>query len=307
MIKTAKELARAALDVAQNYKTLYVMGCFGAPMTDKNKNRYINSYSFNSKDERKAKIQSASADTFGFDCVCLIKGLLWGWNGDPNQVYGGATYKSNGVPDKDADQIIKLCTEVSTDFSTIQVGECVWLPGHCGIYVGGGKAVEATYAEEDGVQIQAVLPMGQIPGMPVTAWQKHGKLPWVSYEEEKVEDTKRYRVTIEGVDSDCLTELKALAKANGCTVTVDEIATEKPVETTPEPVKPAWTPNVGDLVYFKGGLQYSSSNGNASSERPAGQAKITKIVPGKLHPYHLVKTGKTGPYGWVDRNTFEKA
>lgn len=302
MIKTAKELARAALDVAQNYKTLYVMGCFGAPMTDKNKTRYINGYSFNSKDERKPKIQSASADTFGFDCVCLIKGLLWDWKGDPSQVYGGATYKSNGVPDKDADQMIKLCTEVSSDFSNIQVGEAVWLPGHIGIYIGDGKAVEATYAEEDGVQIQAVLPMGQIPGMPCTAWKKHGKLPWVSYEV----DTKQYRVTLEGVDSDCLEELKAFGKENGCTVTVEEMNTEKPVEPTPAPVEPAWTPNVGDIVYFKGGLQYSSSNATSGSQRGAGQAKITKTSGGK-HPYHLVKTGSSGPYGWVDRDTFEKA
>lgn len=44
-------------------------------------------------------INAASADTFGFDCVCLIKGVLWGWHGDKNAVYGGATYTSNGVPD----------------------------------------------------------------------------------------------------------------------------------------------------------------------------------------------------------------
>ena len=37
-------------------------------------------------------INSASSDTFGFDCVCLIKGILWGWNGNLNHVYGGATF-----------------------------------------------------------------------------------------------------------------------------------------------------------------------------------------------------------------------
>lgn len=301
-IKTAKELVRAALDVAQNYKTLYVMGCFGAPMTDSNKKRYTNNTSFNRKPERTAKIQAASADTFGFDCVCFIKGLLWGWSGDASQVYGGATYNSNGVPDMGADQMIKACTDVSTDFSSIQVGEAVWLPGHIGIYIGDGKAVEATYAEEDGVQIQAVLPMGQIPGMPCTGWQKHGKLPWVSYEV----DTKRYRVTIDGVDGECLAELKALAKENGCTMTAEELSEEKPVEPAPEPVESIWIPNVGDLVYFKGGLQYSQSNGTTGSKRGAGQAKITKTYGGK-HPYHLVKTGSSGPYGWVDRDTFEKA
>lgn len=28
---TAKELVEKAVDIAKNYKTLYVMGCFGAP------------------------------------------------------------------------------------------------------------------------------------------------------------------------------------------------------------------------------------------------------------------------------------
>lgn len=78
-----------------------------------------------------------------------------------------------------------------------------------------------------------------------------------------------------------------------------------------EPVKPSepekpWVPSVGDVVYFKGGMQYSQSNGSTGSQKAAGQAKITKVYNGK-HPYHLVRTGKTGPYGWVDRDTFEKA
>lgn len=68
----------------------------------------------------------------------------------------------------------------------------------------------------------------------------------------------------------------------------------------------SWEPDVGDIVQFKGGVQYSSANGTAGSERPAGQAKITKTAPGKLHPYHLVKTGSVGPYGWVDAGTFTK-
>ena len=308
MIKTAKQLVAACLDVVNNYKTLYVMGCFGAPMTQSNKTRYINGYSFNAKAERKAKIQAASADTFGFDCVCFIKALFWGWKGDPSQVYGGAQYKSNGVPDMGADAMLKACTEVSTDFSTIVPGELVWQPGHVGIYVGDGLAAEATYEPEEGVQLQCVLPMGVKPGMPATGWQKHGKLPWISYEEEVPEDTRRYRVILEG-----LTEKEAEGFTDnpkaGWTVRVEqmEAAQDKPAEPTPAPVEPAWEPEEGDIVQFKGGLQYSQSNGTVGSERPAGLAKITKTAPGALHPWHLIKTGSVGPYGWVDQDTFEKA
>ena len=93
MIKTGKELATACLNVANNYKTLYVMGCFGAPMTDRNKERYTTNHDYNMKAARQKMINAASADTFGFDCVCLIKGLLWGWHGDTSHVYGGSDYK----------------------------------------------------------------------------------------------------------------------------------------------------------------------------------------------------------------------
>lgn len=181
MIKTNIELATAAKKVATDFKTLYVMGCFGAPMTEKNKERWIKNYAYNRKSDREPKIRAASSDTFGFDCVCFIKGLLWGWDGDTSHVYGGAEYKSNGVPDIGADQMIKVCKDVSSDFSNVEVGEMVWLPGHCGIYIGDGKAVEATSEATDGVQIQAVLPIGNIAGMPGTNWQKHGKLPYVEY------------------------------------------------------------------------------------------------------------------------------
>ena len=78
------EFINKAKDIANNYKTLYVLGCFGAPMTSANKKRYINNCSYNKK--RASIINSASSDTFGFDCVCLIKGILWGWIGNKNAV-----------------------------------------------------------------------------------------------------------------------------------------------------------------------------------------------------------------------------
>ena len=86
------ELARKVKDIAQNYKTLYVMGCFGAPMTEANKKRYCANHNYNKNPERQKMIKAATSDTFGFDCVCLIKGVLWGWNGNKNKTYGGAIY-----------------------------------------------------------------------------------------------------------------------------------------------------------------------------------------------------------------------
>ena len=181
MIKTGAELAAACLDVAQNYKTLYIMGCFGAPMTASNKERYTKNHDYNMKEARKKLIQGASEDTFGFDCVCLIKGLLWGWEGDTGHIYGGADYGSNGVPDIGTEQIINVCKEISKDFSNVEVGELLWMQGHVGIYIGDGLCVECTPAWTNRVQITAVHNIGRKSGYNGRIWVKHGKLPYVSY------------------------------------------------------------------------------------------------------------------------------
>lgn len=176
-----QELVQILKRIATAYKTLYIMGCFGAPMNDTNKKRYCNNHEYNRKPERQAMIKAASADTFGFDCVCLIKGVLWGWSGDTSKTYGGATYNSNGVPDTSADGMIRFCQNVSTDFSNIVPGEAVWLSGHIGIYIGDGLAVECTPKWKNCVQITAVANIGSVAGYQSRRWTKHGKLPYVEY------------------------------------------------------------------------------------------------------------------------------
>ena len=90
---TNKELVAKCIDIAKNYKTLYVMGCFGAPLTGGNVTRYCQNHEYNRAADRTRMIKAAanqSPPVFGFDCVCLIKGILWGWNGDASRTYGGA-------------------------------------------------------------------------------------------------------------------------------------------------------------------------------------------------------------------------
>lgn len=182
---TAQELIRRCVDVAEHYKTLYVMGCFGAPMNTANKKRYTQNHEYNRTAARTKMINAATADTFGFDCVNLIKGILWGWDGDPSANYGGARYKSNDVPDVSADGMIRLCKGVTGDFREIVPGAAVWLPGHIGLYIGDGLAVECSPKWANGVQITAVGNLGKKAGYNARAWKKWGILPYVSYEEEK--------------------------------------------------------------------------------------------------------------------------
>lgn len=178
-VMKASEFVKKLEDIARNYKTLYVMGCIGAPMTEANKKTYINHHSYNQKAARVKCINAATSDTFGFDCVCLIKSVLWGWKGDKSKTYGGAKYKSNGVPDVNADGMIKLCSNVTTDFSNIEVGEAVWTEGHIGVYIGNGLAVECTPAWKNRVQITACNVAKS--GYNTRKWKKHGKLPYIDY------------------------------------------------------------------------------------------------------------------------------
>ena len=169
-------------DIAKNYKTLYVMGSFGSPLNATQKKRLIAHNSYNAQASRIKHINAASADTFGFDCVCLIKGILWGWKGDKTKAYGGAKYLSNGVPDVTANGMINLCKDVTTDFSKIEVGEAVWSTGHIGVYIGDGLAVECTPAWKNKVQITAVGNIGSKSGYNSRKWTKHGKLPYIEYD-----------------------------------------------------------------------------------------------------------------------------
>lgn len=73
------------------------------------------------------------------------------------------------------------------------------------------------------------------------------------------------------------------------------------------PTEKQWTPAVGDVVRFVGSKQYTSSDSDNIRGAVAGLATITAMAEGKKHPYHLVRTGDTGPYGWVDAGTFTKA
>lgn len=179
---TDKEFVTKLIDCAKNYKTLYVMGCFGAPMGfGNNRERYSNNNDYNRNPVRQRMIKNATGDTFGFDCVCLIKGILWGWLGKTDKVYGGATYVSNGVPDVGTEQMIAMCDGVSSNFSNIVAGELVWMNGHVGAYIGDGLVVECSPAWENDVQITCCANVKNVSGYHSRVWTKHGKLPWVKY------------------------------------------------------------------------------------------------------------------------------
>ena len=270
-ITTAAQLAERCLDVAQNYKTLYVMGCFGAPMTAANKKRYTQNHSYNKQTARTKMINTASADTFGFDCVNLIKGLLWNWCGDKAKTYGGASHAVNGVPDIGADTMITKCKNVSTTgWANMEVGEALWVKGHIGVYIGNGLAVECTPAWKNRVQVTAVGNIGAKAGYNTRTWSKHGKLPYVTYTGESI--------STPSTGSGATTK-----PGTGATTTAGDL-------------------KVGDIVEFTGDTHYTNSNAATGVKCKPGTAKITSIAKGAKHPYHLIKEAGGGStvYGWGD-------
>lgn len=185
-----QEFANKAIDIANNYKTLYVMGGWGQPLNDNNKLILINKNAYNKKIAD--NINKATSDTFAFDCVCLIKSILWGFNGDVNKTRGGAIYASNGVKDVNADTMMtkKYCTDLSSNFSKLEVGELVGMTGHIGIYVGDNKVVEATSAWEGKVLISTLDNKGRRikNGKQIGNWTLHGKSIYLDYKTKSILD-----------------------------------------------------------------------------------------------------------------------
>ena len=192
MTLKASELVKRHVDIANNYKTVYMWGCFGSPVTTAaitNKAaQYPSWYTTGKVTQLKSLV---GRNYFGFDCVNLTKAILWGWDGDKNASYGGAKYASNGVPDISADGMIAKCKDVSTTgWDKMLPGEGLWMTGHWGIYIGDGLAVECTPVWADGVQITAVQNIGTKTGYHARKWTKHGKLPYVEYDTAKKTDTE---------------------------------------------------------------------------------------------------------------------
>ena len=161
-VMRASELVKNHIEVAKNYKTVYMWGCFGSPVTDGIITEKAKQYPDWYDAAKQARFRGLiGKGYFGFDCVNLTKGILWGWNGNKNAYHGGARYAGNAVPDVSADGMIAKCKDVSASgWDKLVPGEGLWMPGHWGMYIGDGLAVECTPIWDNGVQITCVGNIG---------------------------------------------------------------------------------------------------------------------------------------------------
>ena len=204
------EFVNKLKDIEKNYKTVYGMGMPGMPITDANIREKVNQDKTKAASKRwwtpknETRVRGyIGKGYFGFDCICLAKAIGWGWSGT-NARLGGAKYLSNNVPDWGADYTNRMGIGRSTDFSKIEVGHYVWMNGHIGFYIGDGLAIEATPKWKGGVQVSAVLNIGNKAGYNGRKWTTHGKLTWVDYsnnEESKKEGELMLTRTLRHGDS----------------------------------------------------------------------------------------------------------
>lgn len=110
-----------------------------------------------------------------FDCVRLIKAVLWDFDFEKDKNHGGAVYAA-GYPDYTTEQMIDSCYDVSEDMDPEKIfpGEVLWFKGHVGVYMGFGNVVECAPSLR-GVAITSIK---------YQPWKKHGKLPVIKYDDQ---------------------------------------------------------------------------------------------------------------------------
>lgn len=177
---TSESFVARAIAISK-IKTAYLWGAFGAQINNALIDQKANQYHTWYTAARVKRFRGlVGKGYFAFDCVGLIKAILWGWVGS-SAPYGGAKYTANKVPDVDANIMMKMCKNQSMNFEKIKPAEVVWMQGHIGIYIGSGKVIECTPAWDDGVQMSACLNIKRIDGLNGRVWTSHGELPWVDY------------------------------------------------------------------------------------------------------------------------------
>lgn len=139
------------------------------------------------------------------DCVGLIKGYLWSDTPTSKPKY-------NSAQDVSANGMLSKC-KVSGTMGTMPdiPGILVFMPGHVGVYIGGGKVVEAR-GHEYGVVLTKLT---------ARPWKHWGKCPWISYiVDDDSEDGIKLRVKAGkwNVRTGCSTSHQIVCVVSGGTI-----------------------------------------------------------------------------------------
>ena len=149
----------------------YIWGTFGQVLSEGVLAYKMEQYPEIKNDE--AFIRATWLNKRTTDCVGLIKS--YGWF-DPNTMT--ITYGTNGMPDYNADSMYAAAEANGTDYGTMDampevIGLALWKPGHIGVYIGNGYAIEAMGTHYGVVKTQ-------VQGR---GWSGWCKIPYIQYYE----------------------------------------------------------------------------------------------------------------------------
>lgn len=191
-IKDNYRLVAKLVELVEDHNTMYVYGAIGQKLTRSlisNRAQAYPSFYTSSRMEQYEKAIATGKLIWSFDCVNMIKSMLWGWSGDTSHSNGGAVYASNGVPDVNADGFFNNCKnkvyydQNDSNWSNIELGDAVWLKGHIGVYIGEGLVIECTPKWDNNVQISGLgnAPFNNTYNGKKRVWSGYGKIPYIEY------------------------------------------------------------------------------------------------------------------------------
>ena len=169
--------------VISEYRTVYFYGSNGQLSSSSLFNQLKKSFPKFYTSSRYAKLSPTFGKNYwAFDCSGLLRAVLWGWCGDTSKTNGGSGLGKNSVVpwDTSSDMIASCPNGGSSNFKNIQAGECVWVPGHIGAYVGNNQCAESTPRWDNCSQLSTLGNVSST-GNKVRNWSKHGKLPYIDY------------------------------------------------------------------------------------------------------------------------------
>lgn len=147
----------------------YWYGCFGqtssAALYKSKKAQYPAQYQWDCKDNQPSTSPAKQLGVKVHDCVGLIKGYLWCASAN-----GAPTYKAS--QDVSANGMLSVCKKKGKIETIPDIpGVLVFLPGHVGVYIGGGYVIEAR-GHRYGVVKTALKGRG---------WTDWGYCPYIEY------------------------------------------------------------------------------------------------------------------------------
>ena len=163
------EALRAVLKV----KTKYAKGGYGCYSSQENVNFLSRLYPTWYHTKRRKDLLGSGA--YLFDCVCFIKSVVNGWNGDISDHFGGSK-PGQVLADVGTETIMHepYANHRGTSFTSLKPGNILHKEGHVGVYIGQSQVIECCWDDSGGG-----VRISDFDG----SWDSHARLACIDYTE----------------------------------------------------------------------------------------------------------------------------